>query len=280
MSTSWLAPASEERVSASEHEEAFGLGPAARLSLISHVVFAVVVLLAGWIFPSEPKPYIPSLRVDLVGLPDVLKKDLDQLQGTVPPQESGKDKPQPTEPVAEPLAPKTQAKKTEVKEKAAPDEMVLKPKQETAKEREKRMKSALARIKALNKIAVPEEKNESVNERPQALIKGNQISRGSSLSGEARENSESGYYDQVLGAVRSNWSLPVWLARQKLSARVRVLIDAAGNVTSIQFTQASGNAAFDAQVKRSILESQPLPRPPENLRGSVLRNGVLLGFPL
>lgn len=266
----------EERFQPYRDDE-YGFSYGVRLSAILHGGFILFVLVGGWIFPVEQKPYVPSLRVDLVGLPDILKKDLDRYQGTVPPQQQ--DKAPVKDKIETPSEKKAADKPSSTKEIAAPDEMALKPKKETERQRDKKLKSALSRIKALSRITqdeVPEEKSD----RPQALIKGNQLSSGSSLSGDAKENSESGYYDQVLGVIRSNWSLPVWLARQKYNARVKVLIDAGGNVLSIQFKQASGNAAFDEQVKRSILESQPLPKPPENLRKAILSQGVSLGFPL
>ena len=45
-------------------------------SLIAHVLIVVALAIQGYVLPAPPVRIVPSLRVDLVGLPDVLKKDL------------------------------------------------------------------------------------------------------------------------------------------------------------------------------------------------------------
>ena len=37
---------------------------------------------------------------------------------------------------------------------------------------------------------------------------------------------------------------------------------------------------IDEAVKKTLTQSQPFPRPPEDLISSLLSNGILLGFPL
>src|SRR4051794_31490479 len=51
------------------------LKSAVRLSLILHIACVFIFFFHEFFF-AKPKPYIPTLKVDLVALPDTLKKDL------------------------------------------------------------------------------------------------------------------------------------------------------------------------------------------------------------
>lgn len=247
-----------------------------KLSFALHATLLLLILVKTVVFPGNPTPYVPTLRVDIVGLPDMLKKDLKNVPSTKEisdilkkaAQEAQKIKPKPLPPLPPP------------KEVAQPDEMVLKPRpqneklsKKTEKEREKRLKAALDRMKALAKISPDERKSAP-------LIKGNRISKGNSLAGDAKESDQSNYYDSVLQRLQENWSLPVWLSRQRFSAQVQVYIDAHGRLHGFRFIRLSGNPQFDDAVKRAIQESSPFPVPPSELSGNVLVNGIVFGFPL
>jgi TonB family protein len=251
-------------------QEEITLKQALRGSLIAHGVILLFLLIKGWLFPGSQTRYLPSLRVDLVALPDVLKKDLESLKNLPTPAD---------------LKTHSQANTAPKEEKASSeDEMILNAKKkktlDTAKDRgsktaRDRARKAIQRIKALSQV------EESAEEAPQtAVVKGNRVSHGGSLSADARETAEKSYYDDVLLKLQDNWALPVWLSRQDLSAQVMVLIDARGGVAALRFTKSSGNAQFDDAVKRAIAASQPFPRPPEELRDSLMDRGLLLGFPL
>src|SRR5690242_2494332 len=63
-------------VAASQTRSAPDLSYGLKWSLGAHALLILAVLVKSFIFPGKPIPYIPTLKVDLVGLPDVLKKDL------------------------------------------------------------------------------------------------------------------------------------------------------------------------------------------------------------
>src|SRR4051794_951590 len=105
--------------------------PAIKWSIFGHVLLMLTVIAGHLVFPGKPTPYVPTLRVDLVALPDVLKKDLSLPSETSPLKEvitkALKE--------AEQEAKKVKAKAPEPKEVAKPiesktkkDEMVFKPK--------------------------------------------------------------------------------------------------------------------------------------------------------
>ena len=256
-----------------------------RYSLGAHGLILLIALLKSLVFPGNPIVIPPALRVDIVGLPDVLKKDLIKVPTAPAPDKPAPEEAKPHETIKElkPLPPVKETVKQKPapppKEMAEPDEMVLKPR-ETTKTREKKMKSALDRIRALEKIK-DDLKGETKKTKPSGMVvKGNQISKGSSLSPDARESAIASYYDTIRDRLQSNWALPVWLARQKLSAQINLKLDGAGRVSGLQITRASGNAQFDEAVRRAVQQSSPFPPPPADIAGSIAASGVQVGFPL
>jgi colicin import membrane protein len=257
------------------------LGSAITWSLVAHGAIALFVVVKSLVFPGNPILVAPALRVDVVGLPDILKKDLSQVSKSLP-QEALKEQ-------LEDAAKQAQAVKPVEVPKEAPaakDEMVLNPKKldkkaekiEDAK-REKKLESALARIRALERLKDKEEtEREEANDA--VVIKGNQVSKGTSLSGDARESAEAGYYDLVRERLIEFWSLPPWLSRQKLAAQVLITVDGAGNILSVKFVKTSGNPQFDEAIRATLRDSQPLPKPPAKIASTVSSEGIVVGFPL
>ena len=243
-------------------------------SIIGHGMLMAFVILKSLVFPGNPVPYIPTLRVDIVGLPDALRKDLSKpaTSASLTDIKKALDKVDQELRRAKLKTPVAPAKDTS--EKPVTDEMVLKPKPPDSKGLDKKLKGALARIKALEKIS------SSDGETRPTVIKGNFISKGSSLSGDARESAESNYYDNLRSKLQESWALPVWVARQNLSAQVQIYIDGRGRLRTYRFVKLSGNPQFDGAVKQTLMESQPFPAPPPELASSILVDGILVGFPL
>lgn len=230
------------------------LGEGVIWSLIAHLTLGIIVVLKSLFLPSAPERYIPSLKVDLVALPDLTPEERHNLS-----LKKSKSK--------------TQSEKKEVKKKAA-----SKGKQliQQRKARKTKIKSALSRIKSITEV---QEEAQTEDTTPD-LIKGNFLSKGSSLSGEAKEKGEPTYFDQVLERVRAHWTLPIWLARQQLSAQAVIYLSPTGDLISIRFQKPSGSTQFDEAVKSSIRKSAPFPPPPTELAPMIQSGGILLGFPL
>lgn len=245
--------------------------PAIKWSIFGHILLILFVVAGNIIFPGKPAPYTPTLRVDLVALPDVLKKDLSL------PDSTSQLKEEITKALkeAEQEAKKVKAPTPEPKEIAKKDEMVVKPKpQSESKTVIHKNKRALDRIKSLAKLQEGSEKKSN------QLVKGNQLSPGTSLSGDARESAEAHYFDLVRDRLQENWSLPTWIARQDFSAQIQIYIDKQGNLRNFKFIKTSGNAQFDDAIKRTLKESQPFAAPPRELQTHLLLDGITVGFPL
>lgn len=219
---------------------------AIKISLAIHVGALVALYLKSVILPGSllTKDYIPSLRVDLVSLPDQKKTD------SMTPSRSAVDLP----------VIKERVKQKPIVEKG--DYSLSK------KNHQDRVKSALARIKALEKLNDGEP------------VKGNRIAKGSSATGEAKESLETTYFDLVLEKVRAEWELPHWLQEQNLSAKVLIHVDRRGMITSHRFIKSSGNEQFDAAVKKALQAATPFPAPPLAIVPDVSQAGILLGFPI
>lgn len=222
------------------------------LSVFLHLGIFLIIGIQSWWSP-KPLPYAPSIRVDLVDLPRHRVDESVHLPSN--PQKSGATEPE-------------QKPRPAISKSENSDFALSKKEQKKVKER---MKNALNRIKALEKI------KESQTDEP---IRGNVISKGSSTSGDAKTSNETEYFDQLLIHLKEHWELPRYLQDQPFSAQVQIWIDRSGQLVGIKFKQTSNNAQFDQEVKRAIQASVPFPAPPLGMVADLKTQGVLLGFPL
>ncbi len=247
------------------------LGRAIGFSVAAHLAVVAAFVVRMVVFPSEPLTLDNAIRVDIVALPDKSPK-----MSTVPVVET--KIPPPSPPPPEPAPAPVEEKKIELpKQEPA---KVAPPKPETTKINLNKTKStqdaALKRLEALDKL----ERMTKSQSRPAPAprpVKGNEISHGGSLSGVIRLEQQ-GYLESIHSSVQSRWNLPGFLANANLKARVRLFIDANGNVTKREITQSSRNDIFDARLLAAVDASSPLPAPPSSLVGILENTGIELGF--
>ena len=227
------------------------LPKAIKFSLLIHIGLLLFLYAKSIILPSSlnTKEYIPSLRVDLVALPE--QKTTEEITPAMP---------KAAEVVKEP-APKKEKIIQSTVEKG--DYSLHKKK--TNKDR---LKSALARIKSLEKIKEGEQ------------IKGNKVMKGSSAKGTVTNSVETTYFDVVLDKIRSEWELPQWLKDKNLTAKVLIKIDRRGMITQTHFIKSSGNEQFDSAVKRTLQAASPFSTPPVSILSDVSQDGIIFGFPI
>lgn len=239
---------------------------ALRLSIAMHAAFFVFLLVKEALLPSPPHEYLPSIRVDLVGLPDQ-KRNATPLPLPTPAPAAPAQSP----PLAQAQAPARTAEIPTVSEKGDLSIGKKKSKSKKEKDAQKRLKQALDRIRAIERIKMLAGGDE---------VKGNAVSKGSALTGEAKQALETSYFDVVLERVRTYWELPKWLQGQNRSAKVMIYLDGQGQLKTFQFVQGSGNDSFDSEVKRTLQAAAPFPVPPAALASDLSKQGILLGFPL
>ena len=114
------------------------------------------------------------------------------------------------------------------------------------------------------------------------IIERNKLSKGSSING--RYQSDVAEFDKYVlnlpNLIRPFWKLPSFLKESNFNARVIIYINDEGNVIHYRFVSKSGNEEFDDRVIKSIEKSQPFPVPSDQIKDTLLSEGVILGFPL
>jgi TonB family protein len=264
-----------------QHYREDSLAKSIRASLLIHALLLFLALIRAYLLKDHSKPYVPSLRVDLVALPDLLKNEVKRAHHKELQKELSEILKN-----AEKKAQRIQHDQAEIKIKQAPTP--VKPQDMTLSHQNKdkpknsyeQNRKAIDRLKLLAKIQDRLTAETHPNQQKTLLMKGNKLSKGSSIAEDARESSEESYFDLLKDRLQENWSLPPWIARQNLSAQVEIRIDAHGNLAQIQFVRPSGSPQFDEAVKKTIQMSQPFPTPPEEVRLSLQKHGILIGFPL
>ena len=242
------------------------LGTAIGYSIVFHIVLVAVFVLRVVFFPSSPVLMQTAIRVDMVSLPDKTMK--------APPADVGGSQKKPPK-VAEP-APEPPKALPKIESPAIPPKSIQAPKPsnkislDKAKHEEA---SALKRLEALERLEkmTTEQKHTAAAapvaphaDTPSAVVKGNAISKGASLTGIAKLDNDN-YVSTVTEKVKQNWNLPRWLSTSNLRAVVKVFIDASGNIIKKQLVLSSNNETFDERVMSAIESAAPYPPPPEDL---------------
>jgi colicin import membrane protein/protein TonB len=103
--------------------------------------------------------------------------------------------------------------------------------------------------------------------------------------GDPGGDSDTAEGDQYLAlvdrALRANYRAPVTIPERErlyLEADVILWIEADGRISRWRLERASGNAAFDAAVERTLKVTTSVPPPPDHLRDSYRTTGIKLVF--
>jgi colicin import membrane protein len=225
-------------------------------SVAAHVVAFLIFGVRAYFAPDHNINMENVVRVDLVGLPD-------------------KAKPQPIAPApaVTPPAPETKQKIPPKLEKPEPAKINL---NKTKKDE----MAALKRLEAIERLKssmAPKEQKAEPQTQASAPVRGNQLSRGSALTGIAKMDYEN-YQDTALAHIRKFWNLPHWMTTANLDARVRVWLDAQGNIVRKEMTQKSARSEFDDRVMSALTAANPLPRPPDELATVLSVEGIEIEF--
>jgi len=247
-----------ERVLTSNQDEMFK--KMVFISAILHVTVILMMTVKTLLFPSQPIDLDQAIRVDIVALPD--KMNLEDLPRKPEP---------PTEQESKDL-PKPEKKKVEF---PPPTKVDLHAKKQQQK---KEMADAMSKIRELEQQEAERQRKERLARARAALIKGNQISAGTSLKGIQKAQFDD-YVSQIHEHIQKFWDLPEWLRNDSLKAVVVVKLNESGIVLKRVIEKSSGDPRFDAYVLRVVDNASPFPRPPEKFIDLVRYSGIALGFP-
>jgi colicin import membrane protein len=240
-------------------------------SVVLHMAFFVVFAVRTVFYPSTPLLIEESIRVDIVGLPDKRSP-----KAALPPP-----LPEAPRPVAEKAAEPKPELRPEPKLEVNPTVPTV-----NLDKSKQQQESALKRLAALERLEKMVQKSQAqANTKPAAesaaqpstLIRGNEVSPGTALTGIARLTHQS-YLASIQSYVKRQWNLPHWLANGNFSARVRIYLDSRGNVVKREMTRSSNNSSYDERVLQAIDTSSPLPEPPNDLANLLAVDGIEVDF--
>lgn len=250
-----------------------------KISLLFHGLLFLAMIASSFVFPHQSMLFLPSVQIDMVALPDLVKnQEAPTPDLSLPVKENAPPPPPPAK--AEPdemKAPAEKAEKSPVPEKKlkedaknALERLREMQKKKTAKEAQKEREELLTeRQKELKRF----------EETYRSAIRGNQKNEGTSSTGDL-QTAVNAYAGHIREKLNSNWALPVYLQSKGLRAVVRMYIDGKGNILRYQFTEPSGNDVFDNNVKGALQRSTPFAPPPEEMAKGLRNSGIEVQFPL
>jgi len=216
--------------------------------LASHSIYRLIarpLLISTGIGRAEP------INIDVVGLPNILKKDLPKLN-----KEASEEKEPPKK--AEMVLSDKESKKIAEKK----DNLIAKVKDSVEQEN-----NYLAKIKIIKGM---QEQKGTADGTSTAADKGTGVDPDAVPSDP--------YFKTVKEYVRAYWKVPLWSNFEGLNALVLVKIANDGSIIELGVSQSSGNAKFDDLALSSVKNAAPFPAPPATVRNAV-ESGVILSFP-
>ena len=217
------------------------------ISIVLHALLFTLFFLGShlnWNVFNKKTTLIPSMRVDMVALPDLPSPS---------PQKKSKS------------SPLSQKKKKAVKLKLKEKKTIHKKQKEKAK-------------KPLKKTTEKKEANKHSNKKTTTKQKGNIISEGSSQGKEqAQQIAINSYLIEVIEKIKFNWNLPKYLTDQNLYAQIEIKINDRGQLTEKKITVSSQNELFDSHVLKAIEQSAPFSPPPESVKQTIA-DGIVFTY--
>jgi len=237
---------------------------------------------------SQPKQVSEIIKVDVVGLPKLTLKELEQLKRAIDNKEEESSPDVNVQNVAQDEVTESIKDVSELEEELPDSEKNVDSLENDTEGAglsliEKLSKQSGAKFKKGAKSKRKAKKNSiGVKKLKNLLLEGNQISKGSSIKG--RYQGDLAQFDQYVLAlpnlIRPFWKLPTFLRDGAFQARIIIYINSEGRVIHYRFVSKSGNEEFDSRAVKSINKSQPFPLPSEEIKDRLLSEGVILGFPL
>jgi len=205
------------------------------------------ILISGGIGNAEP------INIDVVGLPNVLKKDLPLLNKEV--AKEGEEEETKKEEMAVPVPEKDNKKIAQKK-----SSLIAKVKDSVREEQ-----SYLTKIKIIKGLQVQKGTGTA-----------NTTATGIGVSSDAVQANP--YFQTIKEYVRNYWKIPNWINAEGLNTLVTLKISGDGEVSELIISQSSGNPEFDELALNSVKNAAPFPPPPISVR-ETLESGVILSFP-
>ncbi len=229
------------------------------------------------LFPTKKlntiEMYQNFIQVDVVGLPDELMNQKNEMDATLPitenpsvaPEVKAADDPEAMHLAEEKKAADLKAKKSEELKKAG----------------EAEKKAHADKDKALKQLERQAEKEAALNalkdnggKKGRTKISGNLKSQGTAMSGKVG-TAKDRYSALVAQKVREHFNIFPWQKKKGLAASVYIEITSTGRVKDKKLMKASRDPVYDAAVLQAVEASQPFPVPEDM---SLVSDGINLEF--
>jgi TonB family protein len=234
------------------------LVPFVALSVGVHVVAAVLLSVASWLFAPPKVSLDPEpIKASLVRLGK--KRDEKLLPR--------KEEPPPPPPAAEKPAPVPEPAPVEKAVALPSKDAKTEPKKDAAKDGAKDAKKSL--FDAFNKTARAS--------KPEEL----EGAEDGDKDGDSAKQEGERYFGLISAMVKRNYDVSDTIPeaeRRMLRATVKVKLGATGELLDSDLVKASGNDLFDGAVLGAVKKAAPFGPPPEHLRDSLKKDGVSLVF--
>lgn len=222
------------------------------VSFAIHIFLSVLFLSSShfWDFFRKDKKIISpvSIRVDMVGLPDLPSK-----------KEITKEKKE--KPVLLPKKPKELKKKEKQKHRSQDPKKTKESKKKKQTETQKKKKTS------------PDSEKE--------ITKGNRLSEGAKKGEEILSSQQmsdiNAYMMVVKEKITANWNLPSYLTDIRLTAQIEIRINNQGEMIYKQIVLSSGNELFDSYVLKAIENAAPYLPPPASVR-NLIQDGIIFNL--
>lgn len=235
------------------------------ISVIVSVIFHLFLVLVVLFYQNQNKekilkiglglPVSKSIEIDAVGLPNILKKDLDQIL-------ENNETPEEKDLMNLPSKEKIHEAKMQALKKL--DENI-------ARER------YLKKIKIIKGLKISEGKEISA-EKPEKNIATANVS--SNTGNKELSNEELFKYIDVLKTyIKKYWSMPNWFYTEGLSTIISLNLKEDGGINDTKIYKSSGNDYFDTCAIKAIKDAAPFPSPPKTLLEIADNDGLLITFP-
>ncbi len=258
------------------------------ISLSAHVLIALLavgypalykLITKKSLFDSTLRKIPEAVKVDLVGMPTLTMKELEQL----PRIEAGKIELEKQvsatelEQKIEKSTPKVEAKEEIIKK----DDPVL-LKNEKAKTKKKDKKKTAASKKKTQSATNTKEKKKAAQDLANLILMGNKLSKGELATGEINEidlTELDRYALKVKQKIKPHWNLPSFLLDLDLRSRVRIYINKKGELIRMSLIEKSGNEEYDIRVRKAIELAEPFDAPDKKISEAIEDGELVLVFP-
>ncbi len=206
------------------------------------------VLISGGIGDAQP------INIDVVGLPNILKKDL-ALVNKEEAKEGAEETVAPKK--AEMSLPDKENKNIEEKKSS----LIAK-----VKDSVKQDQSYLTKIKIIKGL------------RSQKGVSGGTSMSSGGIGVSSDSVHANPYFQTIKEYVRNYWRIPNWINAEGLNTLLTLKVSGNGEISDLAVSKSSGNQEFDDLALNSVKNAAPFPPPPISVR-EILESGVILSFP-